>query len=169
MISAAIDALPPPAVDDLPTLREWHARQRSAPPEVRSLLDSLSEAAVSEAERLEAGRRAALAASEAAFESALADLLQAEGAGWLAQYRVERPAWAVLMPFDPLRGHWLAEYDPRAVGLHPVRVHLLTDGPAAKWWPAVCPWIVTAPDRTSAHRTIADATKAAARYAGTPF
>ena len=155
-----------------PTAEEWAARRANAPPELLALAakgeadDARDKAHRDEiwaaVEKLNADRRRE-------FESALARLLDAEGAGWLTAYRACDSSFAGPHRLDSVHRAWFAEFALARFGFHNIRVELTNDTGRHTWTPSRAPFGVILPGGTRWCSSLAEAVRVASRYAPAPF
>jgi hypothetical protein len=159
------------AAGEWPTREEWAARQAKAPPAVARLLDM-------DRQRREDETRAALKReAEAAakldryrdnFERQLLFVIEAEGGEWMKSHRSPDAEWCGPYPFTAEHYSWLAHYDLRRFGLHPIRI-MLNRNRDGEYAPAEYPFEVLNPKGGRSFRTLAEAVAAAAVYSAVPF
>ena len=155
-----------------PTQEEWAARKRDARPELISLFvkgtrDDFKERA--HRDRLWDETAAILTERRKEFEAALFRLLDAEGAGWLADYRAEDSTFAGPHKLDTMHRGWFAQYHLEPVGFYDLRVELVNHAGAHTWAPSASPWGVCYPAGIRWVRNLPEAVRCAARYAPAPF
>lgn len=155
---------------DLPTAEEWSARQDKAPDGLKRIARQAQEARdaakLAEQQRREEEDQA-LVLHRNDFEAQLAFLIESEGGDWLHKFRVPDERFST-QPFGLQTHYWLAEFDLREVGYHPVQV-TLEYSHAAGWHPVQEPLAVRLPSRVRRFRTLADAVAVAGQYCDIPF
>ena len=155
-----------------PTLEEWTARKRDAHPELISLYvkgeqDDMKERA--HCDRLWDTTAAMLIERRKEFEAALTRLLESEGAGWLADYRVCDSVFAGPHRLDTMHRGWFAQFGLEAVGFYSLRVELVNHAGTHTWTPSASPWGVCYPAGIRWVRSLPEAVRCAARYQPAPF
>lgn len=152
------------------TREEWAALQSSGPTGLRALLYQIAENRRREEEEA-AQRRADLDAEidrrRFAFETALTAQLASEGGEWLSDYRVPESAIPNLLPIGLQTPQHVAEFDPRAVGLHRLRAELWYPDRETEW--RFANWFVLHPQQPRTRPTLIEAIEIAASYSDTPF
>lgn len=153
-----------------PTRDEWAALQLAGPVGLRVLLYQIAEnrqRSVVEALQRRAEQDAATARRQAAFEVALAERLVMEGGEWLAAYRVQESDIPNLKPIDLGSSQHVAEFDPRAIGLHRLRAELWHPDRESDW--QFASWYVFHPQSARSRQTLIEAIEVASEYSSTPF
>lgn len=159
-----------------PTREEWNARHVNLPEAAKTTLARVAEAhmAAKRAAITLAERRAeSLREHRAKLEVAVAAELVRLGAEWLAKYRTLGPA--TLGEFDSDTDKWAAEFNPEAVGVHPMRfelfycLHIDENGHKCRQWRPESRWTVLTPDHHRQFNTFEMALACACDYCPTPF
>lgn len=154
-----------------PTREEWEARQAAGPPGLLAILADITaerDAAERARREIQAENDRRAAENRAAFELAVAGMLQEAGLSWLAGYRLPDSAHNG-DDFNHFTTIYRAGWDASAVGVHPVSVTLVWQ-PLSGWaFAAGCNWIAWRPDGSVCRPCPRQAVAAAAEYCRTPF
>jgi hypothetical protein len=154
------------------TRKEWDTRKMAAPPELLALHragEAAAEAERAQCDELWSKTAELMAARRAEFETALARLLESEGAGWLSAYRLPDHSFAGPHKLDLTHRGWFAEFDLTPVGFHRIRVELHNDCSRHTWTPARSPWGVMVAQGPRWCSSLSEAVRVAARYESCPF
>lgn len=151
---------------------EWTERKQSAHPGLTALWEKGEQADAAERSQCDdlwAATAALLVERRKEFESALTDLLESQGAGWLIDYRACDSLFAGPHRMGTVHRSWFAFFDLRPVGFWPVRIELHNDTARHNWAPARSPFGVDLPAGTRWCATLAEAVRVASKYVECPF